>query len=167
MSDAGTLYEEDFFLWSKQQAEALRSAARTASNQQLDWENLAEEIESLGRSDRRELASRIATIIEHLVKLDQSPASDPRPGWEQTIRRERAEIARLLADSPSLQRDVAVLATQETRSTIELALRDLERRGELSPQLQQAMRAKAFVNLFAYTPDQILGDWFPVEPAKE
>jgi len=48
MSDVKTLYKEDFVAWSKEQAEALRSAARDGSNQKLDWENLAEEIEKLG-----------------------------------------------------------------------------------------------------------------------
>ena len=51
MADTRTLYEEDFVAWTEQQAEALRSAARGSTNQPLDWENLAEEIESLGRSD--------------------------------------------------------------------------------------------------------------------
>jgi hypothetical protein len=164
MTGTKTLYDSDFSAWSQQQAEALRSTARGGSNQPLDWENLAEEIETLGRSERRELASRLSTIIEHCVKLSQSPASDPRLGSQQTIRRERGEIARLLEDSPSLTRDVAALAKRETRNAIELALRDLENRGELSIELQEALRTKSFVNFFSYSPEQILGDWFPPEP---
>ena len=50
MKDVKTLYDQDFVAWSKLQAEALRTAARTGSNQELDWENIAEEIESLGTS---------------------------------------------------------------------------------------------------------------------
>jgi len=46
------LYDEDFVLWSKQQVEALRAAAHSGSNQQLDWDHLAEEIEGLGNSLR-------------------------------------------------------------------------------------------------------------------
>src|SRR5262249_9612563 len=69
-----TLYDEDFLVWSRQQAKALRSAARGSSNQTLDWQNLAEEIEDLGKRERRELASRVSTIIEHLIKLARSPA---------------------------------------------------------------------------------------------
>ena len=49
-----SLYERDFFLWTQQQAEALRKAAREGSNLPLDWENLAEETESLGRSFKHE-----------------------------------------------------------------------------------------------------------------
>ena len=66
-----TLYDEDFVAWSKQQAEALRAAARGGSNQQLDWENLAEEIEDLGKSLRSATAAaKSVRIIQHLVKLD-------------------------------------------------------------------------------------------------
>jgi hypothetical protein len=121
MPDGKTLYDEDFVAWSRQQAKALREAVRPGSNQNLDWENLAEEIEGLGRSERRELTGRLSTIIEHLVKLNQSPASEPRPGWEQTIRRERAEIERLLEDSPSLGRDIPALAARETKRAVDIA----------------------------------------------
>ena len=86
------LYEEDLVRWSEVQATNLRRAGQSSANLPLDWINLAEEIESLGRSQRRELRSRIAVIIEHLLKLEQSPATEPRPGWIETIGRERREI---------------------------------------------------------------------------
>ena len=60
MTDLKTLYEEDTVAWSEQQAAALRAAARGGSNQPLDWENLAEEIESLGKSLRLGLRSQIS-----------------------------------------------------------------------------------------------------------
>lgn len=164
MPDIKTLYDEDFVTWSKQQAEALRSAARTGSNQLLDWENLAEEIESLGRSDRREMASRIATVIEHLVKLACSPGPEPRQGWRQTIRRERIEIELLLKDSPSLRRAIANIASSIAGGAIELALEEMDARGELTRSLRQTLRTKKYLDVFAYTPEQILGDWFPPEP---
>ena len=100
---AARLYEEDFVRWTEEQAAALRDAARLSTNLPLDWENLAEEIDSLGRSQSRELGSRIAVIIEHLIKLETSPAADPRPGWIDTIGRERRDIEDLLNDSPSLR----------------------------------------------------------------
>ncbi|MBV8094777.1 MAG: DUF29 domain-containing protein [Acetobacteraceae bacterium] len=101
---ADTLYEQDFVLWTKAQSKALREAA-AGGNTALDWENLAEEIESLGRSERRELRSRIARIIEHLLKLEHSPAEAPRGGWKDTDRRERGEIELLLEDSSSLRQE--------------------------------------------------------------
>ena len=56
------LYEQDFYRWTQEQARVLRDAARVGVNLPVDWENVAEEIESLGRSDRREITSRLATI---------------------------------------------------------------------------------------------------------
>jgi len=74
--DLKSLYETDTVAWSEQQAAALRAAARGGSSQPLDWENLAEEIESLGRSLKLGLRSQVVRIIQHLVKLAHSPALD-------------------------------------------------------------------------------------------
>lgn len=63
MSEAKSLHDKDFVAWSKGQADALRAAVRGGSNQKLDWENLAEEVEGLGISERRELHSQIERII--------------------------------------------------------------------------------------------------------
>jgi len=63
MSDA-KLYDTDFALWSGRQADAIR---RRADNE-IDWDNVAEEIESLGNNNRRELAGRISTVLVHLLK---------------------------------------------------------------------------------------------------
>ena len=60
---AAPLYEEDFVRWTEQQSRALREAARLGTNLLLDWENLAEEVDSLGRSVRHELRSRIAVPV--------------------------------------------------------------------------------------------------------
>src|SRR5215510_7104600 len=106
MADTRTLYDKDFVAWTEQQAEALRAAARGGSNQPLDWENLAEEIESLGRSLRFVLRSQISRTIQHQVKLQYSPAVNPRSGWRRTIRQARDEIRQILLDSPSLKREV-------------------------------------------------------------
>src|SRR5690349_19640624 len=63
------------------------------------------EIESLGQSERHALASHIGTVIEHLLKLEVSPSTDPAR-LRDTIRRARRDIAGLLRDSPSLQRKI-------------------------------------------------------------
>ena len=68
MSKPSDLYDRDFVLWTEEQAAALRRAKD--SNLPLDWENRAKEIESLGRPDRRELASQIRRILHHLFKID-------------------------------------------------------------------------------------------------
>ena len=119
-SSAARLYEEDFVRWTEEQSRALREAALSPTNTPLDWENLAEEIESLGRSQRHALRRRIAVILEHLLKLEHSPAGDPRRGWIDTIARERLEIEVLLEDSPSLRGEVARMVSEETRRAVRL-----------------------------------------------
>jgi tRNA threonylcarbamoyladenosine modification (KEOPS) complex Pcc1 subunit len=158
MPDLKTLYEEDTVAWSEQQAAALRAAARTGSNQFLDWENLAEEIESLGKSVRLGLRRQIARIIQHEVKLEHSPAVDPRSGWRHTIRQARVEIERILEDSPSLRREVPRLIQEETGRAVRLAISDMEEHGELDRLELPTLRKASF------TEEQILGDWFPEEP---
>ncbi|HUC70759.1 MAG TPA: DUF29 domain-containing protein, partial [Stellaceae bacterium] len=76
MAKLGELYDSDFVLWTEEQAAALRRAKD--SNLPLDWENLAEEIESMGASQRTQLNSQIRRILRHLFKLEASPAIDPR-----------------------------------------------------------------------------------------
>jgi Domain of unknown function DUF29 len=164
MSDLKSLYEEDTVAWAENQAAALRASAKGNSNQPLDWENLAEEIEDLGKRERHDLASRLSTIIEHLLKLTHSPAMDPRNGWRQTIRRSRIAIDRILKASPSLRRELADLALSETAGATELALEELNARGELPRSLQQIVKSKAYFDHPPFTPEQILGDWFPPEP---
>ena len=70
------------------------------SNLPLDWENLAEEIESLGKSLRRELSSQLRRVLRHLFKLEASPADRPRAGWRATITAARADIAEVLEQAP-------------------------------------------------------------------
>jgi hypothetical protein len=100
---------------------------------------------------RRELRSRLGIILEHLLKLEHSPATDPRRGWMETIDRERADIERLLEDSPSLKSDVARMIVEEAPRVARLTTRILLGHRE------------GVGNLAAptYTEDQVLGDWFP------
>lgn len=160
MSDIKTLYNRDFVLWSKAQASALRSVARDGSNQKLDWENLAEEIESLGISQLRELKSQIRRVIEHLLKLENSAAIDPRSGWIESIDDARNEIEAVLEDSPSLKNEVSAAIIAEMKRGSRKAIRALEKHGNISPGTLARIRSTA------YTEGQILGDWFPPEPTE-
>ena len=91
-------YEEDFALWSAEQAALLRDGRFDG----LDRENLAEEIESLGRSERYEIESRLKVLLVHLLKWRYQPQAQSN-GWKGTIREQRARIARRIGDSPSLR----------------------------------------------------------------
>lgn len=110
-----TIYDLDFVEWTQRQAELLRSEAELRSNAPLDWLNLAEEIESLGLRDRREVGSRLETIAVHLLKLRLSPAVLPERGWRETVSRERRELELVLDDSPSLRRDALDLLQRRWR----------------------------------------------------
>jgi Domain of unknown function DUF29 len=93
-----TLYEQDFWLWTQTMAAALRSGDWS----ELDIENLVEEVESLGRSDRRELQSRLTVLLMHLLKW-QFQSELQCGSWRGTLAEQRIRIGKLLKDSPSLR----------------------------------------------------------------
>jgi hypothetical protein len=95
MSD---LYDTDGYTWAMRQAEALRK--RSAN--EIDWDNVAEEIESLGKSFAKELRSRYIVLLTHLLKWLYQPEMRSR-SWEASIRTQRREIAKHLDDNPGLQ----------------------------------------------------------------
>lgn len=95
---SAALYDRDFFAWSEEQARLLK--ARTPAG--LDWDNLAEEIETLGRSTRSEIRSRLIVLLQHLLKWQHQPAKR-KPGWRASILEARDQINRELSDSPSLR----------------------------------------------------------------
>jgi hypothetical protein len=91
-------YDNDFYAWTQEQATLLRSGQFG----QLDIENIAEELESMGRSDRREIESRLVVLLAHLLKWRVQVGFRSR-SWSATIREQRDRIQDLLAESPSLR----------------------------------------------------------------
>jgi hypothetical protein len=96
-------YDTDFLAWTEEQARLLREASRERISTPIDWENVAEEIESMGRSELRAVESALVRVIEHLLKLEYSPAADPRGDWKVSVLEHRDRIARDLSASPSLR----------------------------------------------------------------
>ncbi|AFZ56451.1 DUF29 domain-containing protein [Anabaena cylindrica FACHB-243] len=91
------LYDTDFVTWTQQTAELIRAEKWD----RVDWDAVVEEIESLGRSDRRELKSRLEVLLQHLLKWQYQPSL--RSGsWQNAIAEQRNRIEDLLQDSPSL-----------------------------------------------------------------
>ncbi len=92
MSD---LYENDFYAWASQEA-ALLSEGRLGES---DLANIADEIESMGRGEKRELVSRLTVVLSHLLKWpDRRGAS-----WEASIEVQRVKLVEHLEDNPSLK----------------------------------------------------------------
>jgi hypothetical protein len=90
-------YETDFHRWAETQARLLR----TRSANELDWDNLAEEIGALARSDRREIRNRLVVLCAHLLKWEFQPAQRSN-SWRSSIREARRQIAGLIEESPTL-----------------------------------------------------------------
>jgi hypothetical protein len=147
-------YDTDILIWSEHQAELLRrrAAGELINEADLDWPNIAEEIEALGKSDRRELRNRIATLLDHLIRLQASPATDPRAGWRKTVREQRRGIQTLLADSPSLRSTVPDVIEAELNGAREEAMASLADNNELS---------RINIAGLTFTEDQVLGAWLP------
>jgi len=158
-----SLYERDFFLWTQEQAEALRRAAREGSNLPLDWENLAEEIESLGKSDKREILSLLEVLVEHLLKLAASPADLPRAQWRKEVRAFRRKLNVLLRESPSLRAQVPALLEEAIAAALVDVEEELKERAEYhhaEPILREFRRRTLL-------PEEVLGEGFPRPGARD
>jgi hypothetical protein len=93
-----SLYEQDFYAWANEQAALLRAGQLAAA----DIVHIAEEIESMGKTEKRELVSRLTILLLHLLKWRFQPLLQG-PSWRATIRIQRRDLTRHLADNPSLK----------------------------------------------------------------
>ena len=98
MSVKSPLYDRDFYAWSREQAELLRAGKLAAA----DIEHIAEEIDSMGRTEKRELINRLDVLLGRLLKWRYEP-SKRGPSWEASILNQRDAIADHLDDNPSLK----------------------------------------------------------------
>jgi hypothetical protein len=128
-NESKNLYEQDFYLW-------LQTTANLLENNkfdELDIGNLIEEINSMGRSEKKELKSRLITLIEHILKLEywQLEKENNARGWRNTVAEQRLQIELTLEDSPSLRNmldDIFEECYQKARQYI-------LKRYQLSPEL--------------------------------
>ena len=102
LQDLYTLYEQDYVQWCEATVAQLKAGDLTG----LDVDHLIEEIERLGKRDRRELKSRLTVLLAHLLKRTYVDSPENFNGWELTIREQRRQIEDLLDDSPSLNAHV-------------------------------------------------------------
>jgi hypothetical protein len=136
----------DFLAWTQQQA-ALLKARRV---NEIDWDGIAEEIESLGKRDRRELLSRLTVLLMHLLKWRHQPQGRSH-SWRSTIREQRRQVLKLLNDSPSLRAvAAAALATCHADAVIDAAD-------------ETGLPATTFPDACPFTLDEILDpDYWPL-----
>lgn len=145
------LYEADFYVWAREQAALLRAGRY----EELDLPNLIEEVDDLGGSLYRSVRSRLRTIIEHLLKLEHSPAHGPRDLWRDTVAVQRSDLEDDLTASLRTRME-AELPKHYTRARA-AAARALRRYGEHAA-------AEALPEHCPYALDQIIGDWQPQAP---
>lgn len=143
--DPSALYEEDFFAWANTQAGLLRAGCLA----QADFEHIAEEIESMGKGELRELENRLAVLLLHLLKWQFHPQRRGR-SWELTIKEQRRKLKRHLEQNPSLGPRLAQAMADAYGDAILAAARETE------------LPEETFPSVCPYGTDQTLDDpWLP------
>ena len=143
MSAKSLLYERDFFAWSRQQAELLR-AGKLAD---ADIDHIAEEIDSMGRTEKRELVSRLSVLLLHLLKWRFQPEKRG-PSWEASIRVQRNRLADHLDDNPSL------------KPLLPKALASAYRDASLEVVAETGLQGSTFPGACPWTADEVLDSGF-------
>ena len=105
------LYDDDILVWSEQQAEALRRRSANA----LDWDNLAEEIEDVGRSQLRAVESHLVQALLHDLKAEAWPLSRDVPHWRAEARGQRDDARSAFTPSMAQRIDVSALYRRAVR----------------------------------------------------
>jgi hypothetical protein len=145
----GSLYDEDFYDWTQQQAELLRRGPAAANR--LDYDLIAEEIEDLGKSELHACQSLCEHIIEHLLKIEYSGLTDPLDHWRREIVEWRVQFERKQTRS--------IIAKLDLPDRYRVALKLLRYLEHEMPGLITRVPAAC-----PYSLDQIRGgdeDWFP------
>ncbi len=140
---ATSLYETDFYAWTKTQAAALQQEDFA----QLDLANLIEEIEDMGKSQQRQLGSRLVILIAHLLKWQYQPTRRSR-SWQAAIRIQRIQLHKLLKQNPSLSPQISEEITDAYAEALHLAW------------AETGLELEAFPETCPYTAAQMLDDAF-------
>jgi len=120
-TDLATLYDRDYYLWLATTSKLLRQG----NLQGLDITNLAEEIEDMGRSEKRAIESNLRVLLMHLLKYKYQPGKRSS-SWKSTIREHRKRLQKAFRDSPSLRRYVEDVFDESYQDARELAADETE-----------------------------------------
>jgi hypothetical protein len=113
------LYDKDFYAWLIKSAELLKQR----KFDELDIEHIVEEIESMGRSEKKQLMTRISLLIAHLLKWQYQPERRTN-SWKLTIKEQRKQVIKLLGENPSLKNKIEIEDVYE--SAVIIASRETE-----------------------------------------
>lgn len=138
-SATASLYDEDFAVWTSETARLLRERRF----EEVDIEHAAEEIEDMGKRDKRELYGRLAVLIVHLLKWKWQPERKSE-SWRSTIATQRLEIQLILDDSPSLRRGTPPAVSRVYARAVKAAISET------------GLPAATFPRDCPFSPDQIL-----------
>lgn len=138
------LYETDFYGWTQKTAIALRKRDFDS----VDWDNVIEEIETLGRSERAQLVNRMKVLLVHLLKWEYQPHRRSR-SWELTIKEQRSQLEELLDENPSL------------RPYLEEAMKKGYKHAIYEAERQTKLPYSDFPEVCPYSVEQILDSAFP------
>lgn len=144
---AGHSYDRDFYSWSLEQARLVREGHWTA----VDRDNVAEEIESLGREQFNKLESAIRILLVHMLKWDHQPARRSR-SWAISIREHRLRLGHVLEDNPGL------------RPRIAEAIARAYQRARLTATKETGLEESSFPPNCSYSWDDIVSREFSIEP---
>jgi hypothetical protein len=148
-------YDDDFYAWTQHQAAVLREMP--LADNRLDREHVAEEIEDLGKHVRNAVRSQLRRIMEHFLKLQYSPAREPRYGWMASIVDARVEIDDAI--TPTIRNEVEGDLPRLYRQAKKQATASLQEYGE--PEIIDRLPV-----VCPYTFEQLLDDdWYP-EPVE-
>jgi hypothetical protein len=146
-AEVASTYDSDFYGWTTEQATLLRQGRFG----EADIENIAKEIESLGRSEERELVSRLAVLLTHLLKWQFQPGLSGN-GWRLTIAEQRQELMEHLDDNPSL------------RAGLDQAIARAYKKAVLAARKETGFAENTFPAMCRYTIEQVFDSNFFPDP---
>ncbi len=114
--DVRELYDRDYYAWLEENAHAIREGGV----HEIDWHNLAQELEDMGRSEKRALQSELARVMAHLLKWTYQGKRRrlSEHSWRATIDDAREKAADLLTESPSLRGELPELLPKAYRQAV-------------------------------------------------
>ncbi len=144
MNIAQQPYQQDFYAWTIHNAWLLRQGKLS----EIDHEHIAEELEGMARSEKRQIANRLAVLLAHLLKWEHQPTH--RSGsWRGTIKEQRRRLHKLLEENPSLRRELPDCLAEAYESALILAATEM---GIYEDDLPQTCQ---------FTLEQVLDNGFP------